>query len=105
MQTCFIDTKFYTKTVGEYFNKTSLHSNNLYQIFSYLIQQEDGTLKSQNAIGILLYPTIEEELNLNYMYHNHKIAIRTVNLNVHWTEIHSRLIEIMENIQINDVTL
>lgn len=101
-QKIIIDTKFYNQTAGEYFNKTSLHSNNLYQIFSYLIQQEKESDKiTLHAQGMLLYPTITKEFNLDYTYKKHKIAIRTVNLNVKWTEIHTRLIQILDSVKNN----
>ncbi len=73
------------------YEKERIKSANLYQVFSYLLNQEAGDLKTINATGILLYPTIDEDYNLQYQYRQHKILIRTVNLNRNWREIAERL--------------
>lgn len=91
-----IDAKFYRETMTLNYDKERIKSNNLYQLFSYLINQEDHDTKTQKATGILLYPTIEKEYNLNYIFNEHKVQIRTVNLNSHWRDISSRLLNIIE---------
>ena len=91
-----IDAKFYRETMTVNYNKERIKSANLYQLFSYLLNQQDGSSKTQNAKGILLYPTIETEYSLNFKYYNHNIQIRTVNLNSNWRRISSRLKEIIE---------
>jgi 5-methylcytosine-specific restriction enzyme subunit McrC len=78
------------------YDNEKIKSANLYQLFSYLLNQQDGSSKTQNAKGILLYPTIENDYNLNFKYYNHIIQIRTVNLNSNWKNISSRLKEIIE---------
>ena len=91
-----IDAKFYRETMTVNYDKEKIKSANLYQLFSYLLNQQDGSLKTQNAKGILLYPTIETDYNLNFKYYNHNIQIRTVNLNSNWRKISSRLKEIIK---------
>ena len=91
-----IDAKFYRETMTVNYDKERIKSANLYQLFSYLLNQQDSSSKTQNAKGILLYPTIETEYNLNFKYYNHNIQIRTVNLNSNWRMISSRLKEIIE---------
>ena len=91
-----IDAKFYRETMTVNYDKERIKSANLYQLFSYLLNQQDNSSKTQNAKGILLYPTIENDYNLNFKYHNHAIQIRTVNLNSNWRKISSRLKEIIE---------
>lgn len=90
-----IDAKFYRETMTINYDKERIKSANLYQLFSYLLNQQDGSSKTQNAKGILLYPTIESEYNLNFKYYSHDIQIRTVNLNLNWRNISSRLKEII----------
>lgn len=90
-----IDAKFYRETMTVNYDKEKIKSANLYQLFSYLLNQQDGRLKTLNAKGILLYPTIETDYNLNFKYYNHIIQIRTVNLNSNWRNISRRLIEII----------
>lgn len=91
-----MDAKFYRETMTINYDKEKIKSSNLYQLFSYLLNQEDGSSKSQKATGILLYPTIETDYNLNFRYNEHSIQIRTVNLNSNWRNISARLKEIIE---------
>jgi 5-methylcytosine-specific restriction enzyme subunit McrC len=91
-----IDAKFYRETMTLNYNKERIKSANLYQLFSYLLNQQDTNLKTHNATGILLYPTIETDYDLNFKYNQHKIQIRTINLNSNWKNISSRLKEIIE---------
>lgn len=91
-----IDAKYYRQTMILNYEKEKIHSGNLYQLFSYLLNQEDGTYKSANATGILLYPTIDKEYNLEYRYKEHPIFIKTVNLNSNWKNIRNRLMEIVQ---------
>ena len=91
-----IDAKFYRETMTVNYDKERIKSANLYQLFSYLLNQEDGSSKTKNAKGILLYPTIETDYNLNFKYYDHNIQIRTVNLNSNWKNISLRLKEIIE---------
>jgi 5-methylcytosine-specific restriction enzyme subunit McrC len=91
-----IDAKFYRETMTMNYDKERIKSANLYQLFSYLLNQRDGSVKTQNATGILIYPTIEADYNLDFKYKEHKIQIRTVNLNSNWRNISSRLKEIVE---------
>ncbi|MBN2572165.1 MAG: 5-methylcytosine-specific restriction endonuclease system specificity protein McrC [Ignavibacteriales bacterium] len=91
-----IDAKFYKETMVVNYDKEKIKSENLYQLFSYLVNQEDGSNKTQTATGILLYPTIEKDYNLNYKHKQHKIKIRTINLNSNWRNISSRLMGIID---------
>ncbi|WP_291720561.1 5-methylcytosine restriction system specificity protein McrC [Bernardetia sp.] len=90
-----IDAKFYQNTMAENYGKEKIFSSNLYQLFSYLLNQEDGSNKTKSATGILLYPTIEKEYNLDYQFKQHKIQIRTLNLNADWREIERRLKQVI----------
>ena len=92
-----IDAKYYSETMTINYDKEKIKSANLYQLFSYLLNQEGLDPKTQNATGILLYPTIETDYNLVFQYKQHKILIRTVNLNTNWKNISLRLKEIIQS--------
>lgn len=92
-----IDAKYYRETMVINYDKEKIKSNNLYQLFSYLLNQENNTPKTETAKGILLYPTIEKEYDLQYKYKNHHIEIKTINLNTNWKNIASRLKQIIQN--------
>jgi len=91
-----IDAKYYSDTLVVNFEKEKIRSSNLYQLFSYIVNQEDDTPKTMNACGILLYPTVQKDYDLEYSYGNHKIKLCTVNLNTDWTIISKRLLKIVD---------
>ncbi|MCO5251854.1 MAG: 5-methylcytosine-specific restriction endonuclease system specificity protein McrC [Candidatus Kapabacteria bacterium] len=91
-----IDAKFYRETMSIRYGKEIIKSANLYQLFAYLLNQQNEESKTLNATGILLYPKITNDYNLNFQYLGHKILIRTVNLHSDWRDISSRLKEIIE---------
>lgn len=88
-----IDTKFYSNTLtssqAEYRGK--IHSNNLYQIYSYVNNSGfNGEIR-----GMLLYPKVDEDIDADYKISNKRIMIRTLDLNVEWEEIEERLLSII----------
>ncbi len=90
-----IDAKFYRETFAENFSREKIKSANLYQLFSYLINQRTTDTRTQNAAGILLYPTIETDYDLDFRFESHRISVKTVNLKSHWKNINRRLKEIV----------
>jgi 5-methylcytosine-specific restriction enzyme subunit McrC len=90
-----IDAKYYRETMSINYDKQKIHSNNLYQLFSYLVNQRSSDEKTHKAKGILLYPTIEAEYDLSYKFEDHPIQIKTLNLNQHWKMIEARLMNLI----------
>ncbi|MDZ7718034.1 MAG: 5-methylcytosine-specific restriction endonuclease system specificity protein McrC [Balneolaceae bacterium] len=90
-----IDTKYYKDTMQRNYDTDKIKSGNLYQLFSYLMHQQDGTERNFRTKGILLYPTISEEYDLEYQYNQHPVEIRTINLNQHWSRDKKRLSSIV----------
>lgn len=90
-----IDTKYYKKSLVENYGSKKLISGNLYQIFSYLKNNESKSKKDEFATGILLYPRVDKTLDLEYSMDKHNINIYTVNLNSKWNEISKRLISLI----------
>jgi len=87
-----IDTKFYSRTFQTYYDKETIHSGNLYQLFTYLKQAEKKGPLYRNSEGMLLYPTVTKEVNLDFETQGHLVKVRTVNLNQSWQAIHQRLL-------------
>lgn len=86
-----IDAKFYKETLKSNYSSQKISSANLYQLFSYLLNQQTLEPKTSTATGILIYPTVEQEYNLKFNYSGHKIFIKTVDLNENWRDIEKRL--------------
>jgi len=93
-----IDTKYYKGTLAAnlYDDKKKIKSPNLYQIFSYLKNIEHFGGPASDCEGILLYPTVDDELDLPLVFGGHKIRIYTINLNQHWQGIHKDLINLID---------
>lgn len=87
-----IDTKYYNETLSKRWNTEKIKSTNLYQLYSYLLNQRNPDDKaSLSTTGILLYPTIDYDYSLDFYFEQHAIKIRTVDLNAHWQDITDRL--------------
>lgn len=86
-----IDTKFYGSIMQRQFDKATFRNNNLYQIFTYVVNkayQTNGCVK-----GMLLYAeTVGEKFdNVQQMISGHEIMIRTLDLNCEFKCIKSEL--------------
>jgi len=87
-----IDAKYYRRTLVNHYDREKIHSQNLYQLFSYLLnQQRIDCPDSFKTRGSLIYPDTGKEIDLEYWYNQHLIQIKTLNLNVNWKEIEERL--------------
>jgi len=93
-----IDTKFYKETMQTFHGKRTVHSDNLFQIFAYLQHIDSKGPEYQHCEGMLLYPTVSHELNLEYFDHGHWVMARTVDLSQPWRAIHERLLTIVKTL-------
>lgn len=90
-----IDTKAYERILQWNYNKATIHSGNLYQIFTYVKNYEFST--DANVVsGMLLYARTATEEPVNETYHmgGNKISVCTLDLGCHHTEIARQLNEI-----------
>lgn len=90
-----IDTKAYKRILQWNFDKGTIHSNNLYQIFTYVKNYELDT-ESCEVSGMLLYArtVTEEPIKETYRMSGNKISVCTLDLGCHHTEIAKQLNEI-----------
>lgn len=94
-----LDAKYYKETlVSRYGDSAKIRREHLSQILSYVMNQEDDAQYTKETKGILVYPTVDTELDVMYRYKDsqHVIQICTVNLNQDWQEIEKRLKEIIK---------
>ena len=90
-----IDTKYYKEAFSGRFEKKKIISSNLYQLFSYLKNQETDSELTLNCEGILLYPSVKDDFEHSFRYKNHKIKISSINLNDDWRKIQDDLLGIV----------
>lgn len=89
--TLIIDAKFYKHSLSSYMDKQMLHSANLYQIFTY-VKNEDKA-GSGKVSGLLLYARTTEETEpfLSVTMGGNLIEVRTLDLNRSFREISASL--------------
>jgi 5-methylcytosine-specific restriction enzyme subunit McrC len=89
-KTLIIDAKYYAHTTQAQYDVHTLHSNNLYQIFTYV---KNKATKGGNISGMLLYARTDEEIypNNTYQMSGNKITVRTLNLNCDFDVIAAQL--------------
>ena len=88
-----LDTKYYREIMSDFYGSKTFHSNNLYQVYSYLKNLEDDASDSrnQNSEGLLLYPTVEKDYDQSYIISGHKVRFATIDLSRDWKDIDFRL--------------
>jgi 5-methylcytosine-specific restriction enzyme subunit McrC len=93
-----IDAKYYSNLLksSNFSDVGKLIPGNLYQIYAYINNSEFKGTK----IGMLIYPTVETEVDYVYSIQGKKIYIKTLNLNTDWVNIKSRLMEIQKYLEI-----
>ena len=89
-KTLIIDAKYYAHTTQVQYDVHTLHSNNLYQIFTYV---KNKATKGGEVSGMLLYAKTDEEIypNNEYQMSGNKITVRTLDLNCHFEQIAAQL--------------
>jgi len=94
-----IDAKYYEHTTQTQYDKHTLHSNNLYQLFTYVKNKEYELREEQHEVaGMLLYAKTDEEItpDQKYKMSGNRIGVRTLDLNLGFDEIKKQLDGIVE---------
>lgn len=91
-----IDVKYYSHTMQQQFDKLSVHSGNLYQIFTYVKNKEAelvGTPEPHSVSGMLLYAKTDEDVQPDGVYQmsGNQISVRTLDLGQPFETICSQL--------------
>jgi len=91
-----IDAKYYEHSTQKQFNTITLHSNNLYQIFTYV---KNKSVCGKEVSGMLLYAKTDETIfpNNSYSMGGNKISALTLDLNCDFEEIKKQLFNIIES--------
>ena len=98
-KTLIIDAKYYAHTTQRQYDKNTLHSGNLYQIFTYVKNKEAELAEQPHKVaGMLLYARTDEEIypEKEYRMSGNQIGVRTLNLDGDFDMIKSQLNEIAE---------
>lgn len=94
-----VDAKYYLHTMQKQFDTYSIHSGNLYQIFTYVKNKEVELADKPHVVsGLLLYAKTNETLLPNQTYHmsGNKISVKTLDLDCDFEKIAEQLDAIVE---------
>lgn len=94
--TLIIDTKFYSSNMQTRFDKQTVRSGNLYQIFTYVKNKEielNKTNSNANVSGMLLYARTSAEIqpDATYQMSGTPISVKTLDLNKPFKDIKTQL--------------
>ena len=95
-----IDAKYYSHTTQTQYDTHTLHSNNMYQIFTYVKNRDYEFGEEEHTVsGMLLYAKTEEEIQPDHVYqmHGNQITVRTLDLNLPFVDIAGQLNQIAES--------
>lgn len=92
-KTLIIDAKYYSHTMQKntLYNTKTLHSHNLYQIFTYVKNKDK--LCTGCVSGVLIYAKTDEELTPDNDYNigGNKFGVKTLDLDADWSVIKNQL--------------
>lgn len=96
-----IDAKYYTHSTQESWDVHTIHSGNLYQIFTYVKNKEAELERAgvpHEVSGMLLYAKTDEEIQPDgtYQMSGNRISVKTLDLNQPFEAIRAQLDDIAE---------
>ena len=97
-QVLIIDAKYYSHTTQTQYDTQTLHSGNLYQIFTYVKNKEADMGDAPHSVsGLLLYAKTDElvQPDSTYQMSGNRISVKTLNLDCEFSEIAMQLDEIV----------
>ncbi|MBP3647441.1 MAG: 5-methylcytosine-specific restriction endonuclease system specificity protein McrC [Clostridia bacterium] len=98
-RTLIIDAKYYAHNTQTQYDVHTLHSGNLYQIFTYVKNKDAEYGEAPHEVsGMLLYAKTDEQIQPDHVYHmsGNKISVRTLDLNCDFVEIAYQLNQFAE---------
>ena len=94
-----VDAKYYSNNMQSYFNKKTIISGNLYQIFTYVKNKQ---LEDEEKVvsGMLLYARTDEAIQPDntFKMSGNKIYVKTLDLNNEFSLIKEQLLDIVNKI-------
>lgn len=95
-----IDAKYYEHTTQVRFGSHTIHSHNLYQIFTYVKNKEYELRDKQHTVsGMLLYAKTDEPIEFDHSYRmsGNQINVKTLDLNLSFDKIKEELNSIVQD--------
>ena len=91
-----IDAKYYSHNLQTQFNSQSIHSGNLYQIFTYTKNKSLEVDSSKKVSGLLLYAKTDDftQPDHSYSMSGNQISVKTLDLDCDFSEVKRQLNDI-----------
>ena len=97
-QLIVLDTKFTVRSLTQnQWGKEIFDSSHLYQLYAYLKSQEHISKEHSKAIGILLYPVVQNRFSERIELQDHVMKVESVDLTTPWQDIERQLLELIKN--------
>ena len=93
-----IDAKYYSKTMSQHYDKETLRSAHLYQIYAYVKNMDKEN--TGNVSGLLLYAKTQDEVfpdGKPFVIGNNSIGAKTLDLNCEFEDIRKQLDDIAQS--------
>ena len=91
-----LDAKYYEHPFQTNFGRETVHSANLYQIFTY-VKNKAAENPGYKVSGMLLYAENGRKENITYSMSDNLIAVRTLDLNQEFADIRGQLDKVVED--------
>lgn len=94
-----IDAKYYTRMMQESYGVSSLHSGNLYQVFTYVKNMQESLPAGAPAVsGMLMYARTDEAVlpDGDYLMSGNPIGVRSLDLSREFEDVRRQLDTVAE---------
>ena len=98
-KTLIIDAKYYAHSTQIQYERHTLHSGNMYQLFTYVKNKEAELADRPHEVsGMLLYARTDEDIypENEYRMSGNRVEVRTLNLDMEFSKIKKQLSDIAE---------
>lgn len=97
-----IDAKYYRKSMQIYYDKTTFHSGNLYQLFTYVKNKQEylNRYSKGQVSGMLLYAKTDESVTPNnntMVMSGNRIIVHSLDLNRDFSDMKKELLEMADS--------
>ena len=89
-----MDAKYYRESLGGRYGG-KLHSNNLYQLLTYLRNREATAAPGPKHEGILLYPAVDAQVSVDVRLEGFSVKARSIDLSQEWRDIHDDMLSVI----------
>jgi 5-methylcytosine-specific restriction enzyme subunit McrC len=91
-----VETKYYSEALITRY-KSTVRPSHLYQLFAYLQNIKVDSTETK-IDGMLLYPSVGENIDLSYEISSHRIQVKTIDLAQDWPAIHRDMLGLINGV-------